>query len=57
MQLIKAIYKSHKRRQKILFCQKLQDGIDEYLYRPGNAGYRDLKERNKGKFFDLLKIE
>ena len=53
MQLIKAIYKSHKRKQRLLFCQKLQDQIDEYRYRPGNAGYHELTEQNKGKFLDL----
>jgi hypothetical protein len=53
MQLIKAIYKSHKRKQKILFCQKLQIQIDEHRYRPGNAGYRELREKNVGNFLDL----
>ena len=50
----KKIYHSKNRIKKLLFCLKLQDGIDEYRYRPMHDGYLELAIKNKNKFYDLI---
>lgn len=50
---LKKIHSSQKRLVKILFCNKLQDQIDEFRYRPSGAGYLELLCMNKNKFADL----
>ena len=51
---LKHMKKAIRRKQKLEFCDKLQVEIDGYVYRPMGLGYTVLKERNKGKFLDLL---
>jgi hypothetical protein len=53
MQNLKLIYQVKKRMKRLLFSSQLQDHIDEYRYRPGNAGYLELTNMNKNKFIDL----
>lgn len=50
---IKKVYQSKKRIERLKFCIKLHEQMDEFRYRPGNGGYLELKTRNKRKFIDL----
>ena len=51
--ILKKMCQSIKRKKTLTFCSRLADHIDEYLYRPGHAGYLELKKQNAGKFSDL----
>jgi Leucine-rich repeat (LRR) protein len=53
MQELKKLYWSRKRKKRMIFCEKLQDQIDEFRYRPTGSGCVEVKERNKGRFIDL----
>ncbi len=46
------IYRAKKRLKRLTFCRTLQFHIDEYLLKPGNLGYLEVKERNKGSYID-----
>lgn len=50
---LKKIYQSRMRVEKLRFCSQLQDNIDEFRYRPNGSGWKEVKERNKGRFADL----
>ena len=50
MKNLKAIYRAQKRLKRLDFRYDLQNHID---YRPGGQGYKELKIKNKGKWFDL----
>jgi hypothetical protein len=54
LQTLKDIYRSHQRRKTLIYCNQLQDQLDEYMYRPGKTGYMELTRANKNKFCDLL---
>lgn len=51
---LKQIYLSQGRGKKLLFCEKIHDHIDEFRFRPSGGGYRELRDKNKGMFADLL---
>jgi Leucine-rich repeat (LRR) protein len=51
------INKSKRRFNKLLFCDKLQDQINEYRYRPYKDGYLELTNSNKNKWEDLVEIK
>lgn len=53
MNNLKKICHSQKRRYNLQFCSDLQDQIDEFRYRPNNAGYDELTRLNKNRFADL----
>lgn len=50
MNKLKTIYSANKRKKQLIFCEQLQIQIDEFRYRPNNAGYRELLLNNKNKF-------
>ena len=55
MQELKKMRNAWKRKERLIHCEKLQIGIDSYLYRPDGTGYNNVKESNKGKWLDVLK--
>lgn len=52
-QQLKNIFNAVERRLVLTYCDMLHQKIDEFRYRPGNAGYLELKKLNIKKFFDL----
>jgi hypothetical protein len=55
MNTLKKIISAKKRFRKLKLSGQIIDQAEEMLYRPGQAGYMELIEKNKGKFIDLLK--
>ena len=49
---LKKMIKARQRIRRLVFCDKLQIGIDSYIYRPDGMGYLRLKILNQGRFAD-----
>jgi hypothetical protein len=50
MNSFKSILRARNRVTRLEFCIGLQDGIDEFRYRPSNSGYSELRKKYDGIF-------